>query len=753
MAVNRIRGAFATPRKGETFELRAGLVSQYAWERKESIQKTIMAMTLGKDVSALFPDVLKNIATNDLDQKKLVYLYLMNYAKSHPDLCILAVNTFVQDSEDPNPLIRALAIRTMGCIRVEKMIDYLEEPLWKTLRDESPYVRKTAAICVAKLFDLSPTTCLENGFLERLQELIGDPNPMVVANCVTALAEISETAPETKALHITPNTLRKMLMALNECTEWGRVSVLTSLADYRTTDVKEAENICERVAPQFQHINASVVLAAVKVVFLHMKIINPETARSYLKKMAPPLVTLVSSAPEVQYVALRNIDLLLQSKPNILDKELRVFFCKYNDPPYVKFQKLDIMVRIANERNVDQLLAELKEYALEVDMDFVRRAVRAIGQTAIKIETATEKCVSTLLDLINTKVNYVVQEAIVVIRDIFRKYPGYEGIIPTLCKCIDELDEPNARGALIWIVGEYADKISNAGDILAGFVDGFNEEFTQTQLQILTAVVKLFLKRPDKAQGLVQKVLQAATAENDNPDIRDRAYVYWRLLSNTTDQNAAKNVVLSEKPPIVTTIQSLPPALLEQLLTELSTLASVYHKPPEQFVGEGKYGADAVQKAAIEEQLQNARDNPLAAAAAAAAVSGNAAPVQRSNIESLLDIDFDGTAPASAHKEPPSGMSGLEGLAGTPVRVQSPVSGAPPPSSNNLEDLMGVFGSGPNGDDLSSGGGMGTQNGNPDLMNGFAGLDLTGSTSNRPTPPPASGATISKSNQDILDLF
>ena len=45
--------------------------------RKESIQKTIMAMTLGKDVSALFPDVLKNIATADLDQKKLVYLYLM----------------------------------------------------------------------------------------------------------------------------------------------------------------------------------------------------------------------------------------------------------------------------------------------------------------------------------------------------------------------------------------------------------------------------------------------------------------------------------------------------------------------------------------------------------------------------------------------------------------------------------------------------------------------------------------------------
>ena len=42
-----------------------------------------MSMTLGKDVSALFPDVLKNIATGDLDQKKLVYLYLMSVGTDH----------------------------------------------------------------------------------------------------------------------------------------------------------------------------------------------------------------------------------------------------------------------------------------------------------------------------------------------------------------------------------------------------------------------------------------------------------------------------------------------------------------------------------------------------------------------------------------------------------------------------------------------------------------------------------------------
>ncbi len=63
-------------------------------------------------------------------------------------------------------------------------------------------------------------------------------------------------------------------------------------------------------------------------------------------------------------------------------------------------------------------------YATEVDVDFVRKSVRAIGRCAIKVEQSAERCVSTLLDLIQTKVNYVVQEAVVVIKDIFRKYPN-----------------------------------------------------------------------------------------------------------------------------------------------------------------------------------------------------------------------------------------------------------------------------------------------------------------------------------------
>lgn len=91
-------------------------------------------MTVGKDVSMLFTDVINCIQTASIELKKLVYLYLINYAKSQPDLAILAVNTFVKDSQDLNPLVRALAVRTMGCIRVDKITEYLCEPLRKCLK-------------------------------------------------------------------------------------------------------------------------------------------------------------------------------------------------------------------------------------------------------------------------------------------------------------------------------------------------------------------------------------------------------------------------------------------------------------------------------------------------------------------------------------------------------------------------------------------------------------------------------------------
>lgn len=51
-----------------------------------------------------------------------------------------------------NPFLRALAVRTMGCIRIKDITEYLCDPLKKALKDEDPYVRKTGALCVPKLY-------------------------------------------------------------------------------------------------------------------------------------------------------------------------------------------------------------------------------------------------------------------------------------------------------------------------------------------------------------------------------------------------------------------------------------------------------------------------------------------------------------------------------------------------------------------------------------------------------------------------
>ena len=292
-------------------------------------------------------------------------------------------------------------------------------------------------------------------------------------------------------------------------------------------------NICssilERVSSRLSHSNSAVVISTVKVMMKYMDYLtNPELIRSYLRKLGAPLVSLLSTEYEIQYVALKNINLILQKRPNILEKEIKIFFCNFNDPIYIKVEKLEILVRLADMKNIDQILHELKEYANEIDVEFVRKSVRAIGRCAIKLEKASERCVQALWELLKGKVSYVVQEAIIVIKDIFRKYPGkYEAILRDLCDNLKALEEPEAKASIIWIIGEYADTIENADQILYEFVKGFKDESPIVQLQLLTSCVKLFLLRPQDAQEMIMDLLKQATEECENPDLRDRHYKFF----------------------------------------------------------------------------------------------------------------------------------------------------------------------------------------------------------------------------------
>ncbi|WVO14027.1 hypothetical protein L204_101652 [Cryptococcus depauperatus] len=554
-------------------------------KKKTVLKKIVANMTMGNDMSPLFPDIIQCMGVQVLEIKKMVYLYLVNYGRLRPDDLKSAISGFLTDCADRNPLIRGLAIRTMSSIPLPNIVSALIDPLRHALEDADPYVRKTAAIAVVKLYasETGKRVIEREGFVGMLRDLLADHNPTVVANCVAALVEISERGDDI-TLKLNVNVAGKLIAALGECSEWGQIYILDSLLSFIPSTHLEAEQLAERISVRLQHANSAVVLTTIKIILYLMNYMEDDGLITALeRKMGPPLVTLLSSGPEVQYVGLRNILLIIQRRPNILRNEVKVFFCKYNDPIYVKLAKLEIMYRLTREENVTEVLTELKEYASEVDVDFVRKAVRSIGRLAIKITGAADQCIQTLLGLMATKISYVVQEAIVVIKDIFRRYPNqYESIIGILCENLDVLDEPEAKAAMIWIVGQYADRIENSEELLEDFVFTFREEPAEVQLALLTAVVKLFIRRPTVAQELLPKVLKLATEEAENPDLRDRGFMYWRLL--TADPGAARDIVLAEKPPISTETDRMDKGMLDQLLLHTGTLGSIYHKNPHTFI-------------------------------------------------------------------------------------------------------------------------------------------------------------------------
>lgn len=699
------------PKKGEAYELKSGLVSQYKHERKDAIQRVIQAMTIGKDVSALFPDVLKNIATYDLEQKKLVYLYLMNYAKLNPELCILAVNTFVQDTEDPNPLVRALAIRTMGCIRVARMVDYMEIPLRRTLEDDNPYVRKTAAICVAKLFDLNPEMCIELGFFENLKKLLQDTNPMVVANALNALHEIKDMNHDQnlQVLVVDAELVSLLLTCLNECSEWGRITILSYLAEYTSTNPTETCDLIERVIPQLQHVNPSVVLSSIKVVIHHLEgLQNQAQKTSFLRKLSAPMVSLVSlPIPEAQYVGLKNIRIILEKYPTCLSKELRVFFIKYSDPLYLKLEKLEILVRLASVSNSALLLEELKEYAMEFEPVLITKAVNAIGAVAIKLEELVFTAVNMLVTLMDQRGGeFIINEALVILTQILRRYPGKNDlitlIVPVISHHYEELTVNAALSGYVFLLGEYPKYFTALKEKLQLLATEFLDYDASLQLSILTAIVKVCTKLNKGAYSLLlQTVLDKATKECDNADVRDKAFLYWRFLSSSSEEEQGK-LLNAQLPPIQTIIPSFNPAVLEDLINELSTLSSVYHKPASTFiVSDGKL------KEKRSRRLSNKSDISDLANIAKQEIINNA------KNENLLDFDDD-----------------------EPVQITN---GGLSSALDDLDDLFSI----PNSTKSNVG-----ASSNKDIM------DLFGSTSQAtPVPTPQKQGATSNLNSDLLDLI
>lgn len=571
-------------RKGELFELKQGLNSSVAKERKTALKRTVAAMTLGKDVSSLFTDVIKNTAS-DLAMKKLVYLYIINYAKSNPELSLLVINTFIKDAADPHPLIRALAIRTMALIPLENVTEYLCEPLHSCLNDSDPYVQKTAAIAVAKLFDTNPSVVRDENFVEELRKLVLSNNPLTVANAVAALTEIASASDGPSVLDLNAETVPRFLTSLSECTEWGQVFILDSMSSYTPSFGQETDFMIERVIPRLQHSNAAVVLSAVRLMVRLMPRLDSDAKRGFVaKKISPPLMSMLSAPPELQFVALRNMSLLAECYSEILNGDVKMFFVSYSDPLYVKVEKLDILVRLANGGNADIVLGELKEYTSEVDVAFVRKAVSSIGRVIVKQPLVREKGVAQLVELLKMQIPHVVEEVAVALADVLRAYPGqFNYTVPALCEASSVIDDPVARSALVWIIGEHAGSIPGISNVLSEILETLAEEGPEVQLQILSACFKAFLVCGAEADDCFRRCVEYATVECVHIDVRERGFLYLRL--SEANREEVKSVILNQKPGITGDSRNIDPALMQELLASMGSLASVYHKPTSGFEG------------------------------------------------------------------------------------------------------------------------------------------------------------------------
>jgi vesicle coat complex subunit len=133
--------------------------------KREVFKKVINYMTLGMDMSVLFPMMISaaNLSQDDVVLKKQLYLYITHYASSTPDLCLLTINQLQKDCRDQDPTVRGLALRSLCSLRIANLLEYVVAPVQAGLSDRHPYVRRTAVMGVLKIWHMSPDTVAATG--------------------------------------------------------------------------------------------------------------------------------------------------------------------------------------------------------------------------------------------------------------------------------------------------------------------------------------------------------------------------------------------------------------------------------------------------------------------------------------------------------------------------------------------------------------------------------------------------------------
>lgn len=289
------------------------------------VQRVISCSTNGLDMSSLFPEMVMAGATDNLVQKKLVYLYLTTHAQSNSELALLTVNTLRKDCQDRNPMIRGLALRAMCSLRLINLIEFIVECVKCGLHDGCGQVRRTAVMGVLKLFHLDPQSVYEHNLVSVLYELLRDEDTRVVSNCLSSLTEILASE---GGVVVSNGLAHYLLNRLSDFNEWSVCQILRLLRSYQPSSKEEVLDILNVLDDRLGYSNGGVVLETISL-FLHLTRGHPTLEKDVYRRIKAPLLTLLGSrSPELVYTCLQHIQLLVKRHRVLWTMEYKSFYCR-----------------------------------------------------------------------------------------------------------------------------------------------------------------------------------------------------------------------------------------------------------------------------------------------------------------------------------------------------------------------------------------------------------------------------------------
>ena len=605
---------FVDHKKGEVVELLKLLTNpstEHNPQKKKDVVKRVIAyMTLGVDVSKLFYEMVKVSITDDIVMKKMVFLYIVNYAHQVEQGAFLAINTFLRDMKDPNPKVRGLALRMLCSIKFKGVYEYFANALYDSLKDAHPYVRKTAVTALLKVYHLNPKLITDKD-IDLLYEMIGDKDPLVVMNVLFVLGEILK---KEGGIVLSNKMVNHLLNIFNQLNEWGQVSVLQLLSKFTPKDQQQMFDIMNILEEYLKTSSGAIVLGVTKV-FINFTKDNEVLYPQVIKRLRDPLVTLLSSCaiqntPEIQYSILCHIYfLILKGGRETFSELYKRFYAEYEEPLYIKKIKLKILVQIANDNSYYDILSEFEEYANEKSSTFGKYSIRKIGELALRVDSSLQAVIDILKKLLSQQVDYIVSESFCVLRDLMRKYPALINEFLHLIESSIQIlsNDPRGLSALIFILGEFGQKIENSSYILE-YLSKLEIHSSEFAYSLLLAGCKLFFKSPGEMQPILGKIFELILNNYKDVDLRDRVYYYYNLMKK--DINLAEYIICGQPNVVDYYYSEFDDDYIDQIFAEFNSLSIIYRKPEEKFI---KYTPDDLNeededKADEEDQIE---DKPL----------------------------------------------------------------------------------------------------------------------------------------------